>query len=98
MLLFLFALAVAGLGVGVYAHYNPGAQDVTIRTYHLARIPTWELLAVAAGVPLFLFLLQAIISGVRIRSLRRAGTRRNGIPSTSAGTQQGPKRSWNTGR
>jgi hypothetical protein len=99
MLLFLFALAVAVLGVGVYAHYNPGVQDVTIRTYQLTGVPSWEIVAGAAGVPLFLFLLHAIASSVRIRSARRAGARRDGTSSTSASAGgQSAKRSWTTGR
>src|SRR5262245_18314408 len=73
MLLFMFALAVAALGMAGYAHYNPGTQDITIRTYHLVGVPNWEVVAVAAGVPLFVFLLQAIYSGAHIRSIKAAG-------------------------
>jgi hypothetical protein len=75
MVLFLFALLVSALGLGVYAHYNPGVQDISVRTYHYAGVPTWMLLAGAAGVPLFLFLVHAVIAAVRIRLLRRANER-----------------------
>ena len=101
MLLFMLALAVAAVGVGAYAHYNPGVHDITLRTYHLAGVPDWEPIAVAAAVPLFLFLLHAMYSGVRIRHLRRAlrlaGERRGADGSRSAGTPPAPKRSWTAG-
>jgi hypothetical protein len=71
MVLFLFALVLSALGVAIYGHYNPGALDVTVRGYHFAGVPTWMLLAGAAGVPLFLFLVQAIYASVRIRMLKR---------------------------
>ena len=73
MVLFLFALVVVALGVGVFAHYNPGTMDITLRTYHLFGIPDWEVLAAAAGVPLVLFLVHAIVAGSRIRRLRHGG-------------------------
>ena len=75
MLLFLFALVVAVAGVGIYAHYNTGAHDITLRTYHFAGVPDWMPIAVAAGTVLFLFLVQAIYASVRIRLLRRASRR-----------------------
>jgi hypothetical protein len=76
MLLFLLALIVAALGIGAYAHYNTGAHDITLRTYHFAGVPDWTPAAIAAGVVLFLFLVQAISASIRIRMLRnrRPGT------------------------
>ena len=73
MLLFLLALVVAALGIGAYAHYNTGAHDITLRTYHFAAVPDWTPAAIAAGAVLFLFFVHAIISSVRIRMLRSAG-------------------------
>ncbi len=70
MLLFLFALVVAVLGVGVYAHYNPGSQDITLRTYHFLGVPDWVPVAVAAGAMLFLFFIHAVYAGVRVRRAR----------------------------
>ena len=75
MLLFLLALVVAALGIGAYAHYNTGAQDITLRTYHFSGVPDWTPAAIAAGAVLFLFLVHAIYAGARIRSLRRANRR-----------------------
>ncbi len=75
MLSFLFALVVAVLGVGAYAHYNTGAHDITLRTYHLTGVPDWEPIAVAAGAMLLVFLVHAIYASVRIRLLRRASRR-----------------------
>jgi hypothetical protein len=99
MLLFLFALALAIAGVGGYAYYNPGVHDIAIRGYHVAGVPDWVPVALAAGVPLFLFLLHSIYASVRIRRLRRAN-RRAGVSSaqgSQVGPQQGPKRSWTPG-
>ena len=99
MLLFLFTLVVVALGVGAYAHYNTGTMDITLRTYHLAGIPDWEVVAVAAGVPLVAFLLHAIYASVRIRLLRRAngrfetGRTFRDLPSPVE-PQPAPKRSW----
>ncbi len=76
MLLFLFALVVAVAGVGTYAHYNPGSQDITLGTYrtlgtyHFLGVPDWVPAAVAAGAMLFLFFIYAVYTGVRIRRLR----------------------------
>ena len=75
MLLFLLALIIAALGVGVYAHYNTGVQDITLRSYHFAGVPDWTAPAIAAGAVLFLFLVQAIYAGIRIRMLKRANRR-----------------------
>jgi hypothetical protein len=83
MLLFLLALVVAALGIGAYAHYNTGAQDITLRTYHFAGVPDWTPAAIAAGAVLFLFLVQAVYASVRIRMLRRA-QRRTGTVGSSA--------------
>jgi len=83
MLLFLLALIVAALGIGAYAHYNTGAHDITLRTYHFAGVPDWTPAAVAAGVVLFLFLIQAISASVRIRMLRNRS-------SSSAATRISP--------
>jgi hypothetical protein len=82
MVLFLIALIVAAVGVGAYAHYNPDAHDVTLRTYHFAGVPDWMPIAAVAGVVLFLFLLHAIYASFRIRSLRRASEARR---TTSSG-------------
>jgi hypothetical protein len=98
MIMFLFAVMVAALGVGAYAHYNPGVQDITIRSYHFSAVPDWEPLAVAAGVPLFLFLLHAIYASARVRMMRRASQRHALAPSSlTPSPRQGPKRSWNAG-
>jgi hypothetical protein len=96
MVLFLFALAVAVLGVAAYAHYNPGVLDITVRNYHFSGVPAWWPVALAAGVPLFLFLLHALYASVRIRMLRRASQQRPSEPSRSLSPQPGPKRSWTT--
>jgi hypothetical protein len=72
MVAFLIALIVAVLGVGAYAHYNPGVQDVTLRTYHFTAVPDWMPVAASAGVILFLFLVHAVYASLRIRALRRA--------------------------
>ncbi|HYW23825.1 MAG TPA: hypothetical protein VE953_06640 [Terriglobales bacterium] len=84
MLLFLLALVVAALGIGAYAHYNTGAHDITLRTYHFAGVPDWTPAAVAAGAVLFLFFIQAIYAGIRIRMLRSASRRTTISPSRSA--------------
>ena len=100
MLLFLFALALVIAGVGGYAYYNPGVHDMAIRGYHVASVPDWVPVALAAGVPLFLFLLHSLYASARIRSLRRATRRRPGTPSapgSQVSPQQGPKRSWTAG-
>lgn len=68
MLLFLLALVVMALGVAAYAHYNPGVHDVNFPNYHFSAVPDWVLLAIAAGVPLFLFLLNALFGPRRARS------------------------------
>jgi hypothetical protein len=87
MLLFLFALVIAAGGVGIYAHYNTGAHDITLRTYHFAGVPDWMPIAAAAGVVLFLFLIQAIYASVRIRMLRRATRRTTSTMSTGRTVQ-----------
>lgn len=106
MVLFLFALIVAVAGVGVYAHYNPGAQDITLpfvqdTTMHLHHylfvgVPDWVPVAIGAAVPLFLFLLHALFAGARYRRLRRASEGYAGLPSRSSTAQAAPKRSWTT--
>ena len=85
MLLFLLALIVAALGIGAYAHYNTGAHDITLRSYHFAGVPDWTPAAIAAGAVLFLFLIQAISASIRIRMLRN---RRGG--STAGATRISP--------
>jgi hypothetical protein len=104
MLLFLVTLVVVALGVGVYAHYNTGTLDVTLRTYHFVGIPSWEVIAVAAGIPLVPFLLHAVYASLRIRLLRRrasgqyaTGRTFNDLPD-QVEPQPAPKRSWNTPR
>jgi hypothetical protein len=72
MLLFLLALAVAATGVGAFAYYNPGVHDITMRSHHFAAVPDWVPIALGAGVPLALFLLDAFFAGNHIRLLRRA--------------------------
>jgi hypothetical protein len=72
MLLFLLALGVAVAGVGAYAHYNPGVHDITMRSHHFAAVPDWVPVALAAAVPLALFLLDAAFAGNHIRQLKRA--------------------------
>ena len=71
MVLFTLALMVAAGGVGVYAHYNPGVHDIVIQNYHFAAVPDWVPVALAAGVPLALFLLDAYFAGSHIRQLER---------------------------
>ena len=68
MLLFLLALIISGLGVAAYAHYDPGAHDINFPNFHFAAVPDWVPLAIAAGVPLFLFLLNALFAPRRARS------------------------------
>jgi hypothetical protein len=103
MLLYLLTLVVVALGVGVFAHYNPGSMDITVRTYHFTGIPDWEVVAAAAGVPLVPYLLHSIYSSVRIRLLRRATGRYStgrtfaDLPASTE-PQPTPKRSWNTSR
>src|SRR5262245_3966454 len=75
MVLFVFAVLVALLGVGVYDLYNPGRLDVWMAGYHFAAVPTWEPVAVAAAVPMSFFLLHALWVGVRIRLLQGARRR-----------------------
>ena len=75
MVLFLIALVLAVLGVGGYAYYNNGVHDITLPNYHFTGVPDWMPVAAAAGVILFIFLLQAIYAGVRIRMLKRASER-----------------------
>jgi len=72
MLLFALALMVAAVGVGAYALYNPGAHDIILRSHHFAAVPDWVPVALAAGVPLALFLLDAAFAGSHIRMLERA--------------------------
>ena len=60
MVLFLLAVVVAALGVGAYAHYNPGAHDVNLRNYQLTAVPDWMPIAAMAAAILFIFLLQAV--------------------------------------
>jgi hypothetical protein len=97
VLLFLFALALAIVGVGAYAYYNPAAHDITVRSYHFAGVPDWVPVALAAGVPLLLFLLHSVYASARIRALRRASRRRTSESSKQVSPQQGPKRSWTAG-
>ncbi len=77
MLLFLLALVIGLVGIGAYAYYDPGAHDITVRSYHFIGVPDWTPPAIAAGAMLFFFLVHAVYAGARIRRLRRAneGTR-----------------------
>jgi hypothetical protein len=84
MILFLIALIVAALGIGAYAHYNTGAHDITLRTYHFAGVPDWTPAAIAAGAVLFVFFIQAVYASIRIRLLRRASRRTSAVGSTSS--------------
>lgn len=79
MVLFVIALILAALGVGAYAYYNTGVHDIALRNYHFTGVPDWMPVAVAAGVILFLFLLQAIYSSVRIRMLKRGSGRTGSV-------------------
>ena len=72
MLLFALALVIAVAGLGAYAHYNPGVHDIAMRTHHFAAVPDWVPVALAAGVPLALFLIDAVFAGNHIRVLERA--------------------------
>lgn len=72
MLLFMLALVVAVAGVGAYAHYNHGVHDITMRSHHFAAVPDWVPVALAAGVPLALFLLDAAFASHHLRLLKRA--------------------------
>jgi len=71
MLLFSIALVLAISGVGAYALYNPGVHDITLRSHYFAAVPDWVPVALAAGVPLALFLLDAVFAGNHIRLLER---------------------------
>lgn len=101
MVLFSFTLIVVALGVGIFAHYNPGTMDVTVRAYHFVGVPDWEIVGAAAGVPLVPFLLHAMFASVRVRRLRRitneytTGRTFNDLPG-SVNPQASPKRSWTT--
>ena len=75
MILFLIALLVAALAVGLFADYNPAAHDVAVRGYHFAGVPGWQPIAVVAGAVLLLFLVQAGYGAVRIRTLKSANAR-----------------------
>ena len=75
MVFFLIALVLAALGIGAYAYTNTGVHDIALRDYHFTGVPDWVPVAVATGVVLFIFLLQAIYASVRIRMLRRATDR-----------------------
>jgi len=88
MLLFLLALIVAALGIGAYAHYNTGAHDIILRSYTFAGVPDWTPAAVAAGVVLFLFLIQAISASIRIRVLRSRGRSTAGATRISPTTSR----------
>lgn len=75
MLLFVLALVVALLGLGIYDLYNPGTLPVTIAGHHFAAVPSWVPIALGAAVPLTLFLLHALWTGLRIWLLKRAARR-----------------------
>ena len=71
MLLFLLALVAAVTGVGAYAYYNPGVHDIILGSHHYAAVPDWVPVALAAGVPLAVFLLDAVFARDHIRVLER---------------------------
>jgi hypothetical protein len=71
MLLFALALVIAVTGTGFYAYYNHGVHDITMRSHHFAAVPDWVPVALAAGVPLAVFLLDAAFAGSHIRMLKR---------------------------
>jgi hypothetical protein len=71
MLLFALALVGAVAGVGAYAHYNPGVHDITLGSHHFVAVADWVPVALAAGVPLALFLLDAVFADDHIRLLER---------------------------
>jgi hypothetical protein len=72
MLLFAVAVVVALAGVGLYYLYNPESVAVTLAGHHFAAVPVWVPVALAAAIPLSLFLLHALWTGVRIWLLKRA--------------------------
>ena len=70
MIAFVIALVGAVLAIGAYAHYNPGAHDVTLRTYHFAAVPDWAPASVVAAGVLLLFLVHSMYARRRIRRLK----------------------------
>lgn len=104
MVLFLLALVVTAAVVGVYAYYNPGLEDVTLRTYHVTGADHWMLVAAGAVVPLFFFFLYWIVTKFRMRRLRReAGRSLFEQPSDMPPIEvpppaSAPRRSWGTSR
>lgn len=72
MVLFLIAVVLAALGVGADAYVDGGVHDIVLRNYRIAAVPDWMPVAAVASLILFLFLLHAIYTSIRIGMLRRA--------------------------
>jgi hypothetical protein len=84
MILFLIALLVAALAVGLFADYNPATHDIAVRGYQFTGIPGWQPIAVVTGAVLLLFLVHAGYGAVRIRTLKAANARLRRQLDTSA--------------
>lgn len=75
MVLFLFALVITVVGVGVFDLYNPGVRSIAVADHHIATVRAVVPVALAAAVPLSLFLLYALWTSPRIWLLKRAAKR-----------------------
>jgi hypothetical protein len=71
MVLFVFALVVALVGLGAFDLYNPDRRDVAMAGHHFVALSVWVPVALGAAVPLSLFLLHALWTSVRIGLLKR---------------------------
>jgi hypothetical protein len=72
MVLFVFALVVAVVGVGLFDLYNPGVRTIAVAGQSYDSVPVWLPVALAAAAPLSLFLLYALWTSIRISLLKRA--------------------------
>ncbi|TMC09929.1 MAG: hypothetical protein E6J41_09600 [Chloroflexi bacterium] len=72
MVLFVFALVVAVVGVGLFDLYNPGVRTIVVAGQSYDSVPVWLPVALAAAAPLSLFLLYALWTSMRIWLLKRA--------------------------
>jgi hypothetical protein len=92
MILFLIALLIAALAVGLFADYNPAVHDIALRGYRFTGVPGWQPIAAVAGVVLVLFLAQAGYGAVRIKTLRSANARlRRQLDASAAEAREAPK-------